>query len=335
MNDVAARAGVSQSTVSFVLNNREEMRIAPETRQRVLDTVEELGFRLDLNARALRLKATHTIGVLTDEIATTPFAGRLLQGGQDEALANDRMLMIVNIGLDERFKESAIDALLDRRVDGMIYAAQSPHEVRIPSRMAEMSTVLINCFADPASQLPDVLPDERHGGRLATSAALDAGHRDMVYFAGTESVWATGERLVGHLGALRAAGVPSAEADISYGTYLSDSGYERAIALKHRKKLPTAILCGNDRIALGVLFALRDLGLSVPGDISVIGYDDQEYLAEATHPALTTVALPHYELGLTGVRTMVAALAGHEVPAHQSVRGDLVVRASLTAPRLS
>jgi LacI family transcriptional regulator len=334
MRDVAARAGVSQSAVSFVVNDRHDMRIKAETRTRILEAVEELGFRPDLTARSLRTQSTKTIGLFADEIAASPFAGPLLQGAQDEALANGLVVLMVNSGAHGRDEVGAVDALLDRRVDGMIYAALTPYEIVVPARMAEASTVLTNCFAAPETGLPAILPDEEYGGFLAAQAVLELGHRDILYLAGDREAWATDHRVTGFRHAVENAGLEFREGLVSYGDYQPESGYDRVMELAKREPFPTALLCANDRVALGVLFALSELGLSVPADVSVIGYDD-EYLAGATHPALTTVSLPHYELGATSIRTLLAVLANETVPSQQLIKGELVSRGSLGAPRTS
>ena len=326
MNDVAALAGVSQSTVSFVVNDRPGARIGEATRKRVLEAVEELGFRTDLTARALKTGQTLTIGMLTDRIASTPFGGRIIVGAQEAAWRRDVLVLLADTGDDDNVQAAAVNALLDRRVDGLLFSAQSTGLVELPVS-APTPTVLVNCFDEAGT--PSVIPDEEFGGGLAMRAVLDAGHTNVLYLAGEPDRWATAERIRGMAQAARAAGVTMG---ISYGGYDTDSGYERMREVA-RGELPTAILCASDRVALGVMLALSELSLRCPEDISVVGYDNQEYLAEVLHPALTTVELPFLDLGRRGVEQMFALAAGKKVDPQIKIRGRLVRRDSLARPR--
>ncbi len=333
MRDVAALAGVSQSTVSFVINDRHEMRIAQDTRQRVLDAVAELGFRPNLNARALRARRTHTLGMLTDEIASSAFAGQVVLGAQQVAWTNDRLLLLINTGGDTQFETAAVDLLLDRRVEGLIYAAQSARRVRVPERVRAVPMVLVNCYAAPHDRLPAIVPSEVYGGYLATRAVLDAGHRNIVFLAGDYPSWATRMRTRGMRRALRDAGVAFREDSVLYGDYVPSSGYDRIkqVIGRPKRRRPTAVLCANDRVAMGVLFGLHELGLEVPNEMSLVGYDDQEFLADSVYPALTTVRLPHYEMGIEGVRSILRLMDGESLPARRWLKGQLVVRDSIAA----
>lgn len=334
MRDVAARAGVSQSTVSFVLNDRREMRIAEDTRRRVLDAVAELGFRPDHNARALRTRRTHTLGMLTDEIASSPFAGRVVLGSQEVAWAHGRLLLLINTEADSEFETAAAEALLDRRVDGLIYAAQSARPVIVPDRARRVPTVLVNCYPAAPIRLPAIVPGEVHGGYLAARTVLDAGHRKIAFLAGDYPSWATRMRTRGLRRALRGAGVRITDDMVIYGDYLPSSGYDRIkqVMARPRRRRPTAVLCANDRVAMGVLFGLHELGLQVPDEVSVVGYDDQEFLADSVHPPLTTISLPHYEMGAEGVRSLLKLLDGEPVPPRRWLRGQLIMRASVGSP---
>jgi LacI family transcriptional regulator len=331
MRDVAARAGVSQSTVSFVLNDRREMRIAEETRQRVLAAVAELGFRPDHNARALRTRRTHTFGMLTDEIASSPFAGRVVLGSQEVAWAHGRLLLMINTEADIDFETAAAEALLDRRVDGLLCAAQSARPVVVPERARRVPAVLVNCYPAAPARIPAIVPGEVHGGYLATRAVLDAGHRKIAFLAGDYPSWATRMRARGMRRALRGARLGFTEDMVIYGDYLPSSGYDRIkqVMARPKRRRPTAVLCANDRVAMGVLFGLHELGLRVPDDISVVGYDNQEFLADSVHPPLTTISLPHYEMGAEGVRALLKLLEGESVPSRRWLRGQLIVRASV------
>ena len=336
MKDVARVARVSPSAVSFVLNDRTDARIGKEARERILAAVEELGFRPDLTARHLRMQRTHTIGLITDEIASSPFAGQIVRAAQDVAWRTGRLVFVVNTGADVDVEATAVRELLDRRVDGLIYAANYLREVTVVPDMKAVPTVLVNCFpAEAAVQLPAVVPAEEHGGGLAAQCLIDAGHREMVYLAGEKHMCATRERTAAFRARMRAAGLQAGQRSVVFGEYTIDSGYERAMAVLDGKRRPTALLCGNDRIALGALLAAREHGLDVPGELSLVGYDDQEELADRVRPPLTTVSLPHYRMGELGVQTLLDLMEGAEAPARQQVEGDLVERGSVAAPPAS
>jgi LacI family transcriptional regulator len=332
LRDVAHVAGVSPTSVSFVLNDRRDARIAATTRARILAAAEELGFRPNLTARQLRLQQTHTIGMLTDAIASSPFAGQIIRAVQDAAWKAGRLVFLVNTGGDAEVETTAVRELLDRRTDGLIFASMIARELDPMSEMANAPTVLINCFPrEGALQLPAVIPAERFGGELAAQCLIDAGHRDIVYLAGDDD-WPTHERTAAFRDRMRAAGLDVGPGTVLNGAYTIDSGYERALAVLRRDDPPTAFLCGNDRIALGALLAAQSLGLRVPADLSLVGYDDQEELADRVRPQLTTVSLPHYELGARGMQSLLTLMEGGAVPARQEVRGELIERSSVAAP---
>ena len=336
LGDVAAAAGVSVGTASVVFNNHPTARVAKGTRARVRAAIEDLDFRPNLTARQLRTQQTHTIGVITDEIASTPFAGRILLGAHEVAWHRGRLLLLVNTNGDADVERTSVQMLIDRRVDGLMYAAQSAHEITLQPEMRTLPTVLVNAFTRNTGETPHVIPsvlaDEMHGGSLAVQRVIDAGHRNIVYLAGDRRLWATKERLKGVRDRLSAAGLPADRTRVIHGTYNIDSGYERALAVLARPDRPTALVCGNDRIALGALLAAHARGLAVPSDLSLVGYDDQEELAERLTPPLTTVSLPHFEMGRAGLQTLLDLFDGKAVTPAVSVRGELIERGSVAAP---
>ena len=332
LRDVAQAAGVSMGTVSVVFNGRENARVAEKTRERIWAAIEELDFRPNLTARHLRFQQTHTIGLITDEIASTPYAGRILLGAQDVAWPVGRLLLLVNSNRDRDVERTSVRMLIDRRVDGLMYAAQSAHEVLPLPEMRHLPTVLVNAFSrDPAHPLPSVLADEQYGGSVAAQRVIDAGHRNIVYLAGQRPLWATRERVKGVTERLKSAGLTADRSTIVYGTYDIDSGYRLALEILDRQPRPSALVCGNDRMALGALLAAHARGLQVPADLSLVGYDDQEELAAQLAPPLTTVSLPHFEMGRVGLQALLDATAGKPI-GDQVVRGALIERGSVAAP---
>lgn len=296
MKDVAKLAGVSPTTVSFVLNAVENSNISTATQERVRSAIEELGYRPNAMARQLRSNRTHTIGFISDVVATTPFAGQIIQGAQDGAWEDGYLLLVVNTGGNQDVKEAAVNTLLERRVDGILYATMYHRAVSPPPQISEVPTVLLDCFVEDRS-LPSVVPDEVKAGYLATQALIQQGHTRIAYSADIEQVPANVGRLSGYKQALSEAGIKFDEALVVH--YPSDQigGYDGARALMAIDNPPTSIFCFNDRKAMGTYRALGELGLSIPDDVGVIGFDNQELIVPYLYPPLTTMALPHYEMG--------------------------------------
>ena len=311
MNDVARLAGVSQTTVSFVLNDVEGANIPPETKDRVLAAVKELDYRPNALARGLRSSQTHTIGFVTDRIAITPYAVRTLEGAQDLAWANGYLLLLVNTGGDQRLKQIAVDMMLERQVDGIIYATMYHRPVKPPANMLEVPAVLINCYTDDRS-IASVVPDEVLGGRTAVETLLQKGHRRIGFALDSNPVPAAVGRLVGYKQALAASNIPFDPNLVQTAESIASGGYQATMALMSLPDPPTAIFCYNDRMALGAYNALRDLNLAIPDDIAVIGFDNQELIAADIAPPLTTMALPHYEMGQWGVQYLLQLIENPE-----------------------
>ncbi|MGI5346695.1 LacI family DNA-binding transcriptional regulator [Streptomyces sp. CA-250714] len=313
--DVARLAGVSHTAVSFVFNGRAQGNLSAETQEKIRRAAAQLGYRPNAVARGLRRRRTAVIGLVTDEIATSPFAGRLLRGAMDTARSSDHLVLAVDSGTDPATEDAAVAELLDRRVDGIIYAAMSLRRLRVPAGLHHTFAVLANCLSEDDS-LPAVIPAEQDGGRSAARLLLEAGHRRLALVGGLDDI-ASAERLRGFRDALRAAESSSGEERIVRTGGEISSGYEGAMRLLRgvpADRRPTGIVCYNDRVAAGVLHAAARLGLDVPADLSVVGYDDQEHMAAFLSPPLTTVALPHRAMGEAAARMLLDAIESGSVP---------------------
>ncbi|MCX5563544.1 LacI family DNA-binding transcriptional regulator [Streptomyces sp. NBC_00038] len=343
IKDVAAAAGVSTATVSHILNGVEGKRAGAETRRRVLQVAEELGYAPNGLARGLRLKRSQTIGFVSDEIATTPHAGRMILGAQEAAAAEGLVLLLVNTSGDAQLERTSIEMLLQRQVDGVLYAAMYHHDVRLPESLGSTPTVLLDARADDPA-IPFVVPDEVQGGYTAVRELTDYGHRRIGVTVQTVDVPARRGRLEGYRRALAEVGVaydPSlvaAETALAIGSAASDvdAGYRAARRLLTAEQRPTALFCFNDAMAAGAYRAAAELGLSIPADLSVMGFDNQELICEAVHPALSTVQLPHYEMGARAVAQLLALTATPGRPpgpdTQEMLLCPLVARASVTSP---
>ena len=332
MQDVATLAGVSRTTASFVINNVEDAGIPQDTRLRVWDAVKQLGYRPNAIAQGLRSAKTHTIGFISDEVATSPFAGEIIHGAQDRAWEDEKLLLLINTGGNRAMKHLAAETLLQRQVEGIIYATMYHREVHPPESMRQVPTVLLDCFVTDAS-LPSIVPDEVSGGSRATSLLLERGHRRIGFINDSNPVPASVGRLEGYKQALAAHNVLFDESLIIAGEGTARGGYDRAIQLMKLPDRPTALFCFNDRMAMGVYDALRNLGLSIPGDVAVVGFDNQEVIAANLYPALTTIELPHYQMGRWAVEELLRLLAqgepGNETPVQYKIDCPLISRDSV------
>ncbi|MCC6613802.1 MAG: LacI family DNA-binding transcriptional regulator [Anaerolineae bacterium] len=305
MGDVARLSGVSQTTVSFVINNTPNTNISKKTRAAVLKAVKQLGYTPNAMAIGLRTSQSRVIGLVTDEIATTPFAGKIVQGAQDAAREEQRLLILMNSGKDASVEDEEIDTLLGRQVDGVIFATMR-HRIIEPSHLLyQIPAVLLNC-RDVDSTLPSVIPDEYLGGYQATEALLQSNHRCIGMINTSENVPASQLREQGFRQALADHGIPLEESMIVYGEDgIAKTGYDGAKVLLSRYERMTALFCFNDRVAMGAYDALRQLHKRIPQDVAVIGFDNYEVISANLHPQLTTMQLPHYEMGRWAVETVL------------------------------
>lgn len=307
MRDVAAAAGVSQATVSLVLNSASGSRFSDETRQRVQDAVEHLGYRTNAHAKTLRDGVSGIIGFLGDAVATTPFAGKIIEGAQERAWEDGLLLLTMNTGGDKALEKASLDSMLSYKVAGVVYAAMYHRRLDVPEALHGVPSVVLNS-QDRDHQLPSVAPDEELGGYTATRHLLDAGHRRvaMINIESLESeLPAAVGRFNGYTRALTEAGLPVRPGLVRFGTGNELHGFNYATELLTGEHPPTAIFCANDRTAWGAYQAASELRLSIPGDVSIVGFDNQETLAPHLRPGLTTLELPFIEMGRRAVELLL------------------------------
>lgn len=304
--DVARLAGVSGTTVSYILNGRaEEMRISERTRERVLEAVAELDYRPNRSARSLRTRTTKTVGVLSDFVASGMFASRMLAGANAGARALDHVLVIGESEGDPAVEAVLLDELAERQVDGLLYITRTTVETAAPRGFPGNRVVMLNC-TDPGRDQVSVLPDEHAGGRTAAQAFLDAGVVERIHVVGEDP---TPGALAGRL---RLAGLTERLAEVGRrvdGVIRCDWAVEPAYHGLHDLLAsgvrPRGLVCLNDRIAMGCYQALTEVGLRVPDDVAVVSFDGSE-LAGWLRPRLTSVALPFEEMGELAVRLLLA-----------------------------
>ncbi|BBJ39447.1 transcriptional regulator [Streptomyces antimycoticus] len=333
--DVAERAGVSRAAVSFVFSGRAEGNLSARTQERIKEAADALGYRPDEVARSLRGRRTGVIGMLSDSIATSPFAGRMVLGAMEAARARGHQILLMESRSDPAAEAEAIAELRARRPDGFVYAAMELTMTDVPAGLDPARTVLANCLPRAKDAYAAVITDERAGGRGAVEVLLTAGHEDVALVGGPEGNIAADDRTRGFTDGLRAAGLPVRPEWVRRVGWQIDEGYAAALDLLDAAERPTAVVCANDRVATGVLLAAARLGIAVPGQLSVVGYDDQDQMAAHLVPALTTVALSHHAMGAAAVDTVLDAVeAGEPVAVGKVQRLDcpVVARDSVAAP---
>lgn len=235
-------------------------------------------------------------GFISDEIATTPYAGKIYEGAQDAAWKEGKILLLANTKNDPQLQDAALAMMMQRQVDGIIYATFYHRQVTPPKLLWEVPSVLLDCFVADRS-LPSVVPDEVGGALKATSVLLEKGHKRVGFLNNQDQIPATASRMQGYLDALASHGIAFDPALVVSDASDPDGGMRAAQAVMQLPNPPTALFCFNDRMAMGAYYALRKLNLSIPDDVAVMGFDNHEIIAAHLNPALSTMELPHYAMG--------------------------------------
>ncbi len=309
--EVARIAKVSQTTASFVLTGRrEEMRISTQVEARVLAAVKETGYRPSAVSRSLRTGATNTIAFVSDTVATTPFAGHSIWGALDASRERGHLLVIAETEGDPELERELIEAMHDRNVYGIVLASMYTREITVPEGLLQGRSVLLNAVPSRHSPVRSVLPDEYEAGRTAARTLLSAGHTEGIYLVGADPKTnrypkhslAAIRRLEGIKEVMHEAGVQLA-GGIGLSQWQPTEGFDATLKILKRRIAPHALICFNDRLSVGAYQALQTVGMSVPDDVSVVSFDD-EPVASWLRPQLTSVALPHYELGRKAIEVL-------------------------------
>ena len=333
IRDIAARAGVSPTTVSHALNRVPGTRVSDSTRTRVEQVAAELGYAPNGHARALRTQRSNTLALISEEISTTPYAGRLILGAQEAAFARGWVLIVMTSGGHPDVEEREIAAVWQHQVDGVLYASTAHRFLTVPQSLDGKPVFVVNGEAADG-RFPSVFPDEEQGGYDATKELTDHGHRVIGFVTTPEDIPARDGRRKGYRRALADAGLPYDDALVSWAdSSFAEDGYRVTKRLLEEQR-PTAVFCFNDRMAMGAYRAAAELGLTIPDDLSVIGFDDQTIVADALYPGLTTMALPYYEMGSLAVEALIAESVGDVTrePIKHALLSKLVRRGSVAPP---
>lgn len=335
---MAEAAGVSSATASLVLNGRSIGRVSADIASRVEEAAARLNYRPNLIARSLRTQVSKTIGIISNDVATTPFAGAMLSGAQEVAWRNGWLLLLVNSNGEDAMEEAAIRSLVQRNVDGFIYTTMFHQEIKTPDYLKKQKVVLLDCVdANKAHQ--SVVPNEYQGATDAVQYLVDQGHTQIAFIGTSENTIAGNERLRAFKDVLKKNRIALDPENI---VLVSDSnaidGYEGAQRLLSSKVRPMAIFCYTDRMAMGAYEAIAEAKLSIPQDISVVGFDNQLNIADALRPLLTTVQLPHFEMGAWAATRLLEAIDPENseslITSEQVIACPLVIRDSVAPPRI-
>jgi LacI family transcriptional regulator len=313
IKDVARVAGVSDKTVSRVVNR--EPNVHAETFSKVERAIAELGYVPNMAARMIRSNRSQTYGIITDFISTTPYSGDIVRGIQDWANANGKTIFLANTNGDPKRERATWKTFQSHRIEGVLYVTMyhrvidpDPGDIRIP-------TVLINCRPQIKEAFKSIEPDDRQGSQDLTRMLIARGHRKIAYLRLNPRLLGAEVRYDAFRETTREAGLADAHLTVRHGMS-GEIGRENnfvfsaALEIIDLPDRPTAIMCGNDEMALQVYLAVLSRGLRIPEDISIVGFDDFQTVSLALKPQLTTAALPYYDLGHRGADRLDRVLRG-------------------------
>lgn len=326
IKDVARHANVSITTVSRVLNETEHA-VSPETKERVLKSIQELGFYPNAMARGLHLNKTRTIGLIIQDISN-PYYPSIVRGVEDAAQELGYTVVLANVYRSRERTTKYLNVLREKRVDGIIFTGGGVVKDAVEEKFFErthITTVVIGKSCN--AKLPSVQINNVQASREACEHLIKLGHRKIVTITGPCDSTTAIDRLEGYQQALKVHGIDPQEGWIYQGNFEFESGYRAAESFLSMGNGFTALFAHNDMMAIGAMKALREKGLRIPEDIAVIGFDNIPLTSYIT-PALSTVAVPVYELGRTSMKILSDLLSGNEVSRITTLPTKLTLRQS-------
>jgi LacI family transcriptional regulator len=336
IKDVAKRAGVAQSTVSLVIN--EKRHVSPATREKVLKAIRELGYHPRRVARVLASRRTGNIGfILSDRYfyQAEPFYTRIFLGTEFEARKYSYYVLLTTVGEGFSPRKSIPRFLVETNVDGVILTGKISDSLIYYIGDLGLPMVLVDYFPKD-SKFPAVLIDNLHGAYEAVGHLIRLGHRRIGFIGAPIDHPSISDRLKGYEQALDESGLPRTDQLVAKDQ--SDSsvagGYAAAKRLLRSSSPPTAVFATNDSMAMGAIKAAREIGLGVPDDLAIVGFDDIE-VASHTHPPLTTMRVPKEEMGALAVRKIVERIETGGRPSEKTlIAVELVIRGSCGAKKI-
>jgi LacI family transcriptional regulator len=323
-------AGVHPSTVARVLNGDPRQRVSEDVRLRILALAAEHGYQPNHLARSLRTKRSHVVGTLIPDIAN-PFFALLFRGIEDALAEHDVSVILANTDDDPCREERGVAMLRGRQVDGLILATARRRDPVIERLTAErVPLVLVNRHTDPLAA-NSVVPADYTGSITAVAHLVGLGHRRIAHIAGSDEMSTGATRLTGYVDALASHGIAYDPDLVLQGSYRESGGYEAARALLALPEPPTAIFAVNDLAAAGVIRAVREAGLEVPQDVSVVGFNDLSTVAPTT-PSLTTLHLPLHAMGMAAAERLLAQIQGRTTFAEPVIMPVTLMARGSTGP---
>lgn len=313
--DVAKRAGVSKMTVSRVIND--SGYISPETRARVEQALQELGYIPNVLARSLRFKQTHTIALVLTDI-TNPFFTTLARGVEDKASEEGFSVIFCNTDESPDDEAEYVRVLMQKQVDGLLLVPTRHSEMSIAALQAHAVPVVVLDRRIPGCQVDTVRCDSEAGAYQLAQHLIALGHRRVAVLGGPEGVSTAEDRIAGFQRAWAEAGLDPTGARISYCPYTIEGGYHAAQAALAQLPRPTALFTANNFIAIGALRALREQGLRLREDLSLVTFDDLP-APFSIDPFLTVIEQPAYEMGWRAMALLLDRLAGRAAPEPQEI----------------
>lgn len=323
IREVSRRAKVSPSTVSRVLNGT--VPVAEATKKRVLAAVEELNYRPNTFARGLATNRSGGVGVAINEL-TSPFYGAIVRGIEAEVEAAGMHLLVSSGHAEAERERRAVEFLRERRADALIVQVEATDDATLLEWARDQAPLVVIGRLVP--ELACVYLDNEKGGFLATRHLLEQGHRRIAHITGPLAMQDSRARLQGYRRALEAAKLGYDERFVVESDFQEEGGQRATRRLLARGLGISAIFAGNDQMAAGALQVLREAGLRVPDDISLVGYDDVLF-SRYLYPGLSTVRQPLIEMGRAAARLALGALEGKEVEVRRKFEPELVIRQSV------
>lgn len=326
LDDVARAAGVSTATVSRCLNSPE--RVVEDTRKRVMSAVEELGYTPNFGARVMAAKRTFTIGAIIPTMENAIFA-RALQAFQEELHARGYTLLVASSAYQPEIEEEQIRSLVARGADGLLLIGHDRDPAVYDYLKSRAIPVLSAWVYLPDTPLPAVGFDNRRSMFALAQQVIDFGHRRIAMISGiTKGNDRAAGRVLGLRDALQANGLDPEAMPVIETPYGVENGADALRSLMQADQRPTVVMCGNDVLAVGALRGAQDIGLSVPRDVSITGFDDIE-LARIVTPQITTVHVPHREMGRWAAMALVDMVEKRSAGEVVELKSTLQIRGSL------